>query len=85
MLIMNEKEYEEKYGKTKLDHVLSHFMEWFIKGLEFTSILFLPLLVVQQLVIYGSDHPDQIISLLLVLMIIATAYAVKLIKDWRRK
>ena len=83
MLIMNEKEYEEKYGKTKLDHVLSHFMEWFIKGLEFTLIVFAPFAVVQQVVIYGYSHPDKIISLLLVLMIIAIAAGIKIIKENR--
>ena len=75
----------EDLGKTKLDHVLSYIAIGAMKFLEFTSILFLPLLVVQQLVIYGSDHPDQIISLLLVLLIIATAYGYKLFRDWRNK
>lgn len=70
----------EDLGNTKLDHVLSYIAIGAMKFLEFTSILFLPLLVVQQLVIYGADHPDQIISLLLVLMIIASAYLVHLLK-----
>ena len=70
----------EDLGNTKLDHVLSYIAIGAMKFMEFTSILFLPLLVVQQLVIYGSDHPDQIISLLLVLMIIASAYLAHLLK-----
>ena len=70
----------EDLGNTKLDHVLSYIAIGAMKFLEFTSILFLPLLVVQQLVIYGSDHPDQIISVLLVLMIIASAYLAHLLK-----
>lgn len=75
----------EDLGNTKLDHVLSYIAIGAMKFLEFTSILFLPLLVVQQLVIYGSDHPDQIISLLLVLMIIASAYLAHLLKIRKSK
>lgn len=75
----------EDLGTTKLDHVLSYIVIATMKFLEFTSILFLPLLIVQQTVLYGVSHPDQVISLLIVLMLILSAYAVKLIKDWRRK
>lgn len=71
----------EDLGNTKLDHVLSYIAIGAMKFLEFTSILFLPLLVVQQLVIYGSDHPDQIIPLLIILMIIASAYLAHLLKS----
>lgn len=75
----------EDLGNTKLDHVLSYIAIGAMKFLEFTSILFLPLLIVQQTVLYGVSHPDQVVSLLIVLMLILSAYAVKLIKDWRRK
>ena len=75
----------EDLGKTKLDHVLSYIAIGAMKFLEFTSILFLPLLVVQQTCIYGSDHPDQIISVLLVLMIIASAYLTHLLKIRKEK
>lgn len=75
----------EDLGTTKLDHVLSYIVIVSMKFLEFTSILFLPLLIVQQTVLYGVSHPDQVVSLLIVLMLILSAYAVKLIKDWRRK
>lgn len=75
----------EDLGKTKLDHILSYIVIVSMKFLEFTSILFLPLLIVQQTVLYGVNHPDQVVSLLIVLMLILSAYAVKLIKDWRRK
>lgn len=75
----------EDLGKTKLDHVLSYIAIGAMKFLEFTSILFLPLLIVQQTCIYGTSHPDQVISLLLVLLIIATAYGYKLFRDWRNK
>ncbi|WFD52876.1 holin [Lactobacillus phage CR191] len=75
----------EDLGKTKLDHVLSYIAIGAMKFLEFTSILFLPLLVVQQLVIYGTIYPDQILSLLFVLLIISTAYGYKLVRDWRNK
>ena len=75
----------EDLGTTKLDHVLSYIVIVSMKFLEFTSILFLPLLIVQQTVLYGVSHPDQVVSLLIILMLILSAYAVKLIKDWRRK
>ena len=75
----------EDLGTTKLDHVLSYIVIAMMKFLEFTSILFLPLLIVQQTVLYGVSHPDQVVSLLIVLMLILSVYAVKLIKDWRRK
>lgn len=81
---MTEKENED-LGKTKLDHALSYIVIASMKFLEFTSILFLPLLIVQQTVLYGVNHPDQVVSLLIVLMLILSAYTVKLIKDWRRK
>lgn len=71
----------EDLGKTKLDHVLSYIAIGALKFLEFTSILFLPLLVVQQLVIYGTSHSDQIIPLLIILMIIASAYLAHLLKS----
>lgn len=82
---MSKKEYEYHYGTTKLDHVLSYITIGAMKLLEFTSILFLPLLLVQQTVLYGENHPYRVISLLIALMLIISAYAVKLIKDWRRK
>ena len=75
----------EDLGTTKLDHVLSYIVIAMMKFLEFTSILFLPLLIVQQTVLYGVSHPNQIISLLLVLLIIVTAYGYKLFRDWRNK
>ena len=75
----------EDLGTTKLDHVLSYIVIATMKFLKFTSILFLPLLIVQQTVLYGVSHPDQVVSLLIVLMLIISAYAVRLIKDWRRK
>lgn len=75
----------EDLGTTKLDHVLSYIVIATMKFLKFTSILFLPLLIVQQTVLYGVSHPDQVVSLLIVLMLIISAYTVKLIKDWRRK
>lgn len=74
-----------KYGKTKLDHYLSYFAMAFEKILEFLAILFVPGVIVQQTVIYGTTHPDQVISLLIVLMLIISAYGVKLFRDWRRK
>ena len=82
---MSKEEYEREYGRTKLDHVLSHICKAFEKILEFCAILFVPFAIVEQLCIYGATHPDQIISLLLVLMIILTALAVRAVKKLRKK
>ena len=75
----------EDLGTTKLDHVLSYIVIATMKFLEFTSILFLPLLIVQQTVLYGVSHPDQVVSLLIVLMLILSAFAVKEVRKLRRK
>ncbi len=72
-------------GTTKLDHVLSYICKGFEKVLEFCAIAFLPAAVIEQLCIYGITHADQVISLLLVLMLILSAYGVKLFKDWRKE
>lgn len=75
----------EDLGKTKLDHVLSYIAIGAMEFLEFTSILFLPLLVVQQLVIYGTNHPDKVILFLLVLLIVVSAYLAHLLKSGKDK
>lgn len=72
-------------GNSKLDHVLSYICKGFEKVLEFCAIAFLPAAVIEQLCIYGITHADQVISLLLVLMLILSAYGVKLFKDWRKE
>lgn len=82
---MSKEEYEREYGRTKLDHVLSHICKAFEKILEFCAIAFVPLLIVEQLSIYGVTHADQVISLLFVLMLIISAYGVKLFRDWRKE
>ncbi|NRO47730.1 hypothetical protein IMAU30132_00080 [Lactobacillus helveticus] len=76
---------DEDLGKTKLDHVLSYIAIGAMEFLEFTSILFLPLLVVQQLVIYGTNHPYKAILLLLVLLIVVSAYLAHLLKSRKDK
>ena len=81
---MTKREYEREYGRTKLDHVLSHMTKAFGKFLEFLAILFLPFAIVEQICIYGTLHPGQIISLLLVLMIFLTALAVRAVKKLRK-
>ncbi|MBG0736025.1 hypothetical protein HLH08_02935, partial [Lactobacillus crispatus] len=53
---MSKEEYEREFGKTKLDHVLSHMTKAFGKFLEFLAILFLPLTVAEQVCIYGTTH-----------------------------
>ena len=75
----------EDLGTTKLDHVLSYIVIAMMKFLEFTSILFLPLLIVQQTVLYGVSHPDQVVSLLIVLMLILSAFAVREIRKMKEK
>lgn len=72
-------------GNSKLDHVLSYICKGFEKVLEFCAIAFLPAVVIEQLCIYGVTHADQVISLLLVLMLIISAYGVKLFRDWRKE
>ena len=48
---MTKKEYEGEYGKTKLDHVLSHMTNAFGKILEFMAVLFLQFSIVEQIFI----------------------------------
>ena len=72
-------------GNTKLDHVLSYICKGFEKMLEFCAIAFVPLLIVEQLSIYGVTHADQVISLLVVLMLILSAFAIKEVRKLRRK
>lgn len=74
-----------KYGNTKLDHVLSHICEGFGKSLEWFLIVVFPLGVVEQICIYGTTHPDQIISLLLVLMIILSAFLGREAKNFKKR
>ena len=74
-----------KYGKTKLDHALSYFCMAFEKIIEFSLIVGLPLGIIEQVCIYGETHADQIISLLLVLMLILSAFAVKEVRKMRAK
>ena len=72
-------------GNTRLDHVLSYICKGFEKVLEFCAIAFLPAAVIEQLCIYGVTHADQVISMLLVLMLILSAFAVREIRKVRRK
>lgn len=72
-------------GNTKLDHVLSYICKGFEMVLEFCAIAIVPLLIVEQLSIYGVTHADQVISLLVVLMLILSAFAVKEVRKLRRK
>lgn len=77
---MTKKEIERKYGKTKLDHALSYFCMAFEKILEFLSIIFVPLLVVQQTVLYGDNHPDVVLpalSIVTALVIVIGALVIK--------
>ncbi|MCT7872937.1 MAG: hypothetical protein N4Q05_06500 [Lactobacillus crispatus] len=77
---MTKREIERKYGKTKLDHALSYFCMAFEKILEFLSIIFVPLLVVQQTVLYGENHPDVVLpalSIVTALVIVIGALVIK--------
>lgn len=72
-------------GNSKLDHVLSYICKGFEKVLEFCAIAFLPAVVIEQLCIYGITHADQVISLLVVLMLIISAYGAKEIRKMRKE
>lgn len=72
-------------GNSKLDHVLSYICKGFEKVLEFCAIAFLPAAVIEQLCIYGVTHADQVISLLVVLMLILSAFAAKEIRKMRKE
>lgn len=72
-------------GNSKLDHVLSYICKGFEMVLEFCAIAFVPLLIVEQLSIYGVTHADQVISLLVVLMLILLVFAVREIRKLRRR
>ena len=72
-------------GNTELDHVLSYICKGFEKVLGLCAVAFVPLLVVEQLSIYGVTHADQVISLLVVLMLILSAFAVREIRKLRRR
>ena len=72
-------------GNSKLDHVLSYICKGMEKVLEFCAIAFLPAVVIEQLCIYGTTHPDQVISLLVVLMLILSAFAVREIRKMKEK
>ncbi|WP_288557788.1 hypothetical protein [uncultured Lactobacillus sp.] len=81
---MTNEKIERKYGKTKLDHCLSYFALAFEKILEFAAILFVPLTVVEQVVIYGEHHPDVVLPALIILMIVAIASGVLVIRHHRK-
>lgn len=72
-------------GTTKLDHVLSHICKVFEKILGFCAVTFVPAVVIEQLCIYGVTHADQVISLLVVLMLILSAFAAKEIRKMRKE
>lgn len=72
-------------GNTELDHVLSYICKGFEKVLGLCAVAFVPLLVVEQLSIYGTTHPDQVISLLVVLMLILSALAVREVRKMKEK
>lgn len=60
----------EDLGTTKLDHVLSYIVIYFTKGLEWLLIVLSPLAIVEQTVIYGANHPGQVLPVLFALMIL---------------
>ena len=72
-------------GNTKLDHILSHVAHGFEKVLELCAIAFLPVAIVEQLSIYGVTHADQVISLLIVLMLILSTFAVREVRKMKEK
>ena len=82
---MSEEEFEREYGKTKLDHVLSYIVIYFMKALEFLLIVATPAGILYQVCLYGERNPGQVVSLLVVLMIIVSAYGIKLFRKVRGK
>ena len=72
-------------GNSKLDHVLSYICKGFEKVLGLCAVAFVPLLVVEQLSIYGVTHADQVISLLVVLMLILSVFAVREVRKMKEK
>lgn len=86
---MTKKEFEYRYGKTKLDHALSYLCEAIEKIAEFSFLVFFPLGIIEQVVIYGQHNPEQVIPVLLglmALMCVGAAYQIdKLIKERKEK
>lgn len=72
-------------GNSKLDHVLSYICKAFEKILELCAVAFVPAAVIEQLCIYGVTHADQVISLLVVLMLILSAFAVREVRKMKEK
>ena len=72
-------------GNTELDHVLSYICKGFENVLGLCAVAFVPLLVVEQLSIYGTTHPDQVISLLVLFMLILSAFAVREVRKMKEK
>lgn len=78
---------ERNYGKSKLDHALSYFAYAFEKILEFLAIIFVPGIVIEQTVLYGERHPEQVLPILMGLMIVVIivgAYTLTKSKQWRK-
>lgn len=72
-------------GNTRLDHVLSYICKGFEKILEFCAVAFVPALIIEQLCIYGTTHADQVVSLLVLLMLILSAFGIKEIRKMKVK
>ena len=70
-------------GNTRLDHVLSYICKGFEKILEFCAVAFVPALIIEQLCIYGTTHADQVVSLLVLLMLILSAFGIKEIRKMK--
>lgn len=75
---------KEDLGTTKLDHILSYIAIGAKAVMKFTSILCLLLLIVHQLVLCGENHPYRAIPLLIVLMLVVSAYGYKLFTKEKR-
>lgn len=82
---MTKKEFEYHFGKTKLDHVLSYICDAFEKVMVFACCLITPIGIIEQVIIYSENNPEQMIPLMLVVMILmgaATGYEInKMIKE----
>lgn len=82
---MTKKEFEYHYGKTKLDHVLSYICDAFEKVMVFACCLIALIGIIEQVIIYSENNPEQMIPVLLglmALMCVPAAYEIdKLIKE----
>lgn len=89
MMTMSKKKFEYHYGKTKLDHVLTYICDAFEKVMVFVCCLLTLIGVIEQVIIYSENNPEQMIPVLLgamALMCVGAAYEIdKLIREHKEE